>query len=425
MMDDHHAVPAGAALSRRATLLGLTAIGAVGRTRLALADAPGDQRFIVVLLRGALDGMAAVPPYGDARLAGLRGALLPPPVGQAGGMLDLGGFYGLHPALSNLHGLYQAGEALVLHAAAGPYRTRSHFEAQDLLQLGTETPSISSGWLNRLLLELPKNQGPVARGLAVGRAMPLLLEGAAPVGAYAPIALAPAPPALIQKVVALNAPDRLLGPALRQGVREMAFEQQVAAAEAQEMSDEPGDPGGHGMMAGRKAKRPRYDFPGLAAKAGQLLAAPAGPRIAAFELEGWDTHANQVSSLHGALINLDAGLARLQQALGPAWGSTVVLVATEFGRTAAMNGTHGTDHGTATVAFLAGGRVAGGAVRGTWPGLAPGQLFEARDLAPTTDIRALAKGAIAAQFGLGDGALARIFPASLGVQPMGGLLRAA
>ncbi|WP_234732041.1 DUF1501 domain-containing protein [Acidocella facilis] len=403
-------------LSRRAALLGLTATAFAGQTRLALASAPTEQRFIVVLLRGALDGMAALPPYGDANLAGLRAALVPPAIGQPGGMLDLGGFYGMHPALPHLHGMYQDGEALPVHAIAGPYRTRSHFEAQDLLQLGTETNSISSGWLNRLLLELPAQQGPVAKGLAVGLAMPLLLEGRAPVGAYAPLGLAAAPPDLVQKALALNAPDHVLGPALAQGVREMRFDARIQQAEAMEMSDD------QSPMA-KGAKRV-YGFPLLAQKAGQMLAAPGGPRIAAFELEGWDTHGNQVNALKGALVNLDTGLAMLKQSLGPAWDSTVILVATEFGRTAAMNGTKGTDHGTATVAFLIGGRVEGGKVRATWPGLGQGQLFENRDLAPTADIRALAKGALAAQFGLQGAALERIFPGSLDAPPMAGLLRA-
>ena len=412
----------GLALSRRGTLLGLATAGFAGHARLALADAPTDQRFAVVLLRGALDGMAAVVPYGDPNLMALRAPLVPPAIGQPGGMLELGGFYGLNPALVNLHAMYAAGEALPVHAVAGPYRTRSHFEAQDLLQLGTPAETISSGWLNRLLLELPADNGPVAKGLAVGPSMPLLLEGSAPVGAYEPIGLTAAPPDLVARVMALNASDRQLGPALRQGVREMQFNAQVAAAAAMELSDDPGEMAG--AMDKAKNARRAYGFSALAGQAGRLLAAPAGPRIAAFELEGWDTHGNQVNGLKGALANLDAGLGALKQGLGPAWRQTTVLIATEFGRTAAMNGTHGTDHGTATVAFLLGGAVAGGKVRGTWPGLASGQLFEQRDLAPTSDIRALAKGALAAQFGLQGAALERIFPGSLNVAPMTGLLRA-
>jgi uncharacterized protein (DUF1501 family) len=169
----------------------------------------------------------------------------------------------------------------------------------------------------------------------------------------------------------------------------------------------------------------RYGFPELARHAGAMLAADGGPRIAAFQLEGWDTHGNQVAGLKGPLSFLDAGLQALKSALGASWRQSVILVVTEFGRTSAMNGTNGTDHGTATIAFLLGGNVAGGRVCATWPGLGSSQLFQARDLAPTLDVRALAKGALLAQFGLDDAALGRVFPSSSGAQPLRGLVRTA
>jgi uncharacterized protein (DUF1501 family) len=397
-------------LSRRSTLLGLSAVAGLSRVRMALADAPTEQRFVVVLLRGALDGMSAVVPYGDANLAGLRPGLIPPAPGQPGGMYDLGGFFGLNPALPGLYAMYQNAEMLPVHAVAGPYRTRSHFEAQDLLQIGTDARGITSGWLNRVIAELPRNAGPSLAGLAVGIGTPLLMQGPMRVGSYAPEGFAVPSPDLYARIAALNASDPLTGPEIASGLQADRFDKTVDI-----INDDPAPAGA----------KPRGDgsFAGLAEHAGALLAAAGGPRIAAFQLEGWDTHGNQVAGLKTPLAGLDTGLTVLKTALGPAWQQTMVLVVTEFGRTAAMNGTRGTDHGTATVGFVLGGQVAGGRVAGTWPGLGAGQLFEARDLAPTTDVRALAKGALAAHLQLDDAALARVFPGSDDARPLRGLIR--
>ena len=403
-------------LSRRATLLGLATVATLGRTRLALAAAPTEARFVVVLLRGALDGMEAVIPHGDPDLARLRPGLVP----QAASGHDLGGFYALHPALARFHTLYAAGELLAVHAIAGPYRTRSHFEAQDLLQTGVEQIGMNSGWLNRLIGELPADGDPGGIGLAAGIGTPLILRGAAPVGAYAPVGFAQPDQGLYAAIGRLNAGDPVFGPAIARGLGARRFDRTAfAAGAAPAMDDEE-------MMspAGRARPADRYGFPELAARVGTLLAAAQGPRIAAFQLEGWDTHVNQMQLLPGPLGGLDRGVAALKAALGVAWAKTAVLVITEFGRTARINGTRGTDHGTATVAFLAGGAVQGGRVKATWPGLKDRQLFQNRDLAPTADLRALAKGVLAAQFGLGPAALARIFPESAAIAPMGGLLRA-
>jgi uncharacterized protein (DUF1501 family) len=394
-------------LSRRSTLLGLAALATVTRMKLALADAPTDQRLVVVLLRGALDGMSAVVPYGDAGLATLRPALIPPAPGQPGGMHDLGGFFGLNPALPGLYAMYQAGQALPIHAVAGPYRTRSHFEAQDLLQLGTDDAGITSGWLNRMIGEMPARKAGRLAGLAAGIGTPLLLQGPARVGSYSPASFASPPPDLYARIAALNAADPLTGPAITDGLRARDFDSRVMSDDARQMAGD--TPKGNG------------GFPALAGKVGTLLAAPGGPRIAAFQLEGWDTHGNQMNGLKTPLSGLDAGLTNLKTALGAAWRNTMVLVMTEFGRTAAMNGTKGTDHGTATVAFVLGGDVAGGRVLATWPGLSPGQLFENRDLAPTMDIRSVAKGAIASHFGLTSAALARVFPGSEDAPTLSGL----
>jgi uncharacterized protein (DUF1501 family) len=393
-------------LTRRAALLGLTTAVTLGRASLAVAAAPTDRRLVVVILRGALDGMAAVVPYGDPHLAALRGPLVPPAPGQPDGMLDLGGFYGLHPSLAALHGMYRAGTLLPLHAVVGPTRVRSHFEAQDCLESGADH-RMTSGWLNRAVGLMPHTGPGRAEGdaLAVGVAVPLLLRGTATVGSWAPHGVITPPPDLYTQIALLNRADRITGPAIAEGLRARGFSAAVM------QGDDPAQPA-----------RNRYAFPALARAAGELLAAPDGPRIAALEVDGWDTHQAQVPRLAGVLKQLDGGLAGLRDGLGAAWSRTAVLVMTEFGRTARINGTKGTDHGTATVAFVLGGAVAGGRVGGTWPGLGPGKLYEDRDLAPTTDLRAVAKGLLAGHLGLAPAALAQVFPDSAGVAPAHGLL---
>jgi uncharacterized protein (DUF1501 family) len=411
-------------LARRSALLGLgsavTLAGVAGRASLALASAPTDQRFVVVILRGAMDGLAVVVPYGDPALRDLRGELVPPLPGQPNGLRDLGGFYGLHPALANLHAMYQAGELLPVHAAAGPYRSRSHFEAQDYLESGADH-RLTSGWLNRAVAALPpapasptKSSSPVGRALAMGVTVPLLLRGSATVASWAPHGFGTPASDLYARIAQLNHDDRLTGPAITEGLQARGFATEVMSVNAM---------AGDGT-AGTPAERDKYAFPALAEAAGRLLAAPDGPRIAAMEVNGWDTHVAQMPRLEQPLHALDAGLGAMKTALGPAWRQTTVLVVTEFGRTARVNGDKGTDHGTATVAFVLGGAVAGGRVRADWPGLGSGRLFENRDLAPTVDVRSVAKGLLAGQLGLSGAALAQVFPGSESASPMGGLLRA-
>ena len=391
------------ALTRRAALLGLGAAVSLGQASLAMAAVASEQRFVVVILRGALDGLAAVAPYGEPGFAELRGGLAPQPPGTDGGLLDLGGFYGLHPALAGLHEMYAAGQLLPVHAVAGPVRTRSHFEAQDLMESGAEQ-RLSSGWLNRAVQSMGTGSGHAAP-LSVGVSLPLLLRGPAPVGAYAPLSFQQPQPDLYARLAALHARDPVTGPAIREGLSERGF---------------------NGAQLGTvRGGAERYAFAALANAAGKLLAAEDGPRIAAMELGGWDTHAAQKARLEGPLRQLDAGLVALRDGLGEAWRKTAVLVMTEFGRTVRVNGTGGTDHGTAGVAFVAGGAVAGGRVLADWPGLGPAQLLEGRDLQPSLDLRALAKGLLAAHLGLRTAALLQAFPGSEGVTPTTGLVRPA
>ncbi|MCQ8240923.1 DUF1501 domain-containing protein [Rhizosaccharibacter radicis] len=379
-------------LTRRASLLGLASAWSLGASSLALgaASSPGqDRRLVVVILRGAMDGLSVVTPYGDGAIRSLRAPLVLPEPGREGGLLDLGGFFGLHPALGGLHTLFGAGELLPVHAVAGEWRSRSHFEAQDFLESGAER-RLNSGWLNRVVSALPHDpRAPDGEGLSVGVSVPLLLRGPAPVGSFAPDGGGRPSPDLYARIAALNAPDHRTGPAIAAGLAARGFSADTLGGAS---------PDGKG------------GFPALARAAGQLLAAPEGPRVAALEVGGWDTHADQNRRLPGPLRQLDAGLMALRDGLGPAWNRTAVLVTTEFGRTARSNGTTGTDHGTATVALLLGGAIRGGRIGGTWPGLRDTQLFENRDLAPTTDLLALAKGLLSDHLGLKPGQIATIFP---------------
>jgi uncharacterized protein (DUF1501 family) len=382
-------------LSRRAALLGLSSAFALGPASLALAKAPTDRRFVVVILRGAMDGLSVVVPHGDPALPGLRGELVPD------GLLDLGGFYGLHPSLTNLHAMYQAGELLPVHAVAGPTRARSHFEAQDCLESGADH-RMTSGWLNRGVAALPDNSGSRSEGdaMAIGVSVPLLLRGPATVGNWAPHGVAVPNADLYAQIAALNQRDSLIGPAMAEGLLARGFSDQTLGTDDTQ-------PQGNN----------RYAFPALARAAGEMLRADDGPRVAAMEIGGWDTHVAQAPRLARVLTDLDAGLAGLKTGLGPAWKQTAVLVMTEFGRTVRVNGTKGTDHGTATVAFVLGGAVAGGRVLADWPGLGAGKLLENRDLQPSCDLRSLAKGLLAEHLGLGQSALDAVFPDSAAAAP--------
>ncbi|MBW6397104.1 DUF1501 domain-containing protein [Roseomonas sp. HJA6] len=392
------------AFGRRAALLGLTAALTLPRARVAFADAPGEARLVVVLLRGGMDGLFVVQPYGDAAYGELRGPLALPQPGQEGGLLDLGGHFGLHPRMTNLHAMYAANQATVVHAVAGNWRTRSHFDAQDMLESGAEQ-RLASGWLNRALGALPARPGAQHNGLAVGVDVPLLMRGPTAISNFAPRGSATPPPDLFARVAELNAADPLTGPALAEGLRVRGYA--VSSL---------------GMGAAVPPQRGGA-FRALALAAGRLMARQDGPRVAAFELSGWDTHAQQVNRLNAPLFQLDEGFGALQEALGEAWKQTAVLVMTEFGRTVRVNGTAGTDHGTGSVAFILGGAVSGGRVLGNWPGLSEGALFQGRDLAPTTDLRSLAKGLLRDHLKLPPQAVARAFPGSDAAAPTGGLVR--
>ncbi|MBI3516303.1 MAG: DUF1501 domain-containing protein [Proteobacteria bacterium] len=403
------------ALTRRRALQGLLGLAADGLLpRLALAALPTERRTVVILLRGALDGVAAVVPTGDPHYAGQRGAIAL----AAGDVMPLDGTFGLNPGLAPLKPLWDARELLILHAIASPYRERSHFDGQNLLENGTLRPQGSAdGWLNRALGATAQPRDGRRLGLAVGGAVPLLMRGTVPVASWEPQVMAPVEPALLELVAAMYQRDPVFGPALAEAIKAEAMS--TAA-----LGDDAKTPQPQRAKRGVGAKA----FKALATSAGKLLAAPAGARVAALDMGGWDTHANQGATkgrLFDNLGGLADGVVALKAALGPAWRDTVVVVITEFGRTVAVNGTGGTDHGTATAAWLIGGAVDGGRVIADWPGLAPGQLHQGRDLKPTADLRALLKAVLQPQLQLSTDALGRnVFPDSAAIKPLPGVIKA-
>jgi uncharacterized protein (DUF1501 family) len=383
--------------------LGLAAAGLPGALFGAAAT---DRRLVLVILRGAVDGLAIAAPYGEPRYASLRGDLAIPPPGEGGGLLRLDGMFGLHPALANSHRMFAEGSALLLHAVASPYRRRSHFDGQDVLENGMARPGDSrDGWLNRALRFLPAAPGESA-AIAMAQSAPLVLQGANPVINWTPSRLPGAQDETLERVRSLYAQDEFFRARL-----EMALNSQDLAGEA----------GGERRRRDREARESE-----LFRAAAKFLLAPEGPRIAVLESGGWDTHANQGAATGGLarrLSGLDDGLEALRRELGPAWDKTVIAVVTEFGRTVRVNGTRGTDHGTAGAALLLGGAVNGGRVLADWPGLQDADLYEGRDLYPTTDIRGLFKGVLAQHWGVSTRRLDReVFPGSTAVRALEGLL---
>ena len=369
-----------------------------------LASAATQRRLVVVVLRGGMDGLSAVPAYGDPHWMSARAQLAVLAPGAPGGALPLDGFFGLHPNLQQLAALYAKGEMAVIHAAATSYRDRSHFDGQNVLENGAEQPyALDSGWLNRALALLPgAGKG---LGVALNSHMPLLMRGAVPVTSWSPSLL---PPPQRDTVNRLAAMYRDTDPAMA-----MAFENALR---------------GNALARSGPRTPAGGPFPNMMAAAARFLAAPQGARVAMCELGGWDTHVNQMAPL-GALSNnlaqLDRGIAALRDGLGPLWRETVVLVMSEFGRTVAPNGTQGSDHGVGGAAFLVGGAVNGGRVIADWPGLAPAQLHEGRDLRPTTDLRSVAMGVLRDHLGIPGDRLADVFPSQGGgVAVLGGLMRA-
>ena len=408
-------------VTRREMLLGSGALFAWSQMpRLARAEGR-DPRLLVIILRGALDGLGAVAPVGDPDWIGLRGDRALVLDGKTPA-LPLDSFFALNPAMPNFHRLYQAKQAAIVHATATPYRERSHFDGQDVLESGINRPgAVDSGWLNRALLALEPN-GSVnpggSRAIGIGTITPLMVRGQAPILSWAPQRLLPASEDTQARLLDLyqHTDDKLASVlAERQRLAGLGGTAVVVDPMTEEAS-----------LGTPIAARIRTYFAETAGAAARFLAKPDGPRVGALGYVGWDTHMNEgaaVGQLANLLGALDGAIAAVESGMGEAWRETAVAVVTEFGRTARINGTDGTDHGTATVAFLAGGALAGGRVIADWPGLKAAQLFEGRDLKPTTDLRAVLKGLLRDHLRVEERALAEsVFPGSADVQPISGLV---
>jgi uncharacterized protein (DUF1501 family) len=388
---------------------GLSFSGAFLTSRLTFASVPERKsRFVFVILRGALDGLAAVPPYGDPDYRRLRRELELQGPGASGGALPLDGFFGLHPSLGFLEEAYAARELIVFQAIASPYRDRSHFDGQDVLETGFIKPhEVQTGWLNRALAPITPAKGASRDlGVALGQNIPLVMRGPASVTSWSPSKLAALDEDTLARLTDLYSSDPLLSSRLADAL----------AADA--IADTSG-------MAASAAKPARYTA--VVRAAAGFLRRDDGPRVAVFDTTGWDTHANE-GAAQGQLANrltaLDEGLRLMKEELGTVWADTAVLLATEFGRTAATNGTRGTDHGTATAAFLVGGAVQGGRVVADWPGLSPRSLYQDRDLKPTMDLRSVMKAILSEHLNVSNRTLEKsVFPDSGSARPLSGLMR--
>jgi len=409
-------------MNRRRVLASAAGLGLsvtfLGRPALADTDSALDKRkLVVVICRGGMDGLSVSPPVGDADYQGLRRGIAYKPED----VLKLDGTFGLHPALTSVHALALQGQARIAPAVATPDRARSHFEAQDVLESGSaQVYATTSGWLNRALEALPASRK--AQGLYVGATTPLILRGKVQAASWSPgkgVDETARLPTLLQD---LYRTDPLMGPAFARGLETESMAQAAMTAMAPPVG--PDGQAAPGMMAPGVGGRGGRD---AARKLGATLAGfmvqDGGPRIAAISLDGWDTHAGQAGQINTRLTYLDAVLSGLNTGLGDEWKNTVVVTVTEFGRTARVNGTNGTDHGTASTALVLGGALKPGGIIGDWPGLAQPALFENRDLAPTLDMRSLFKGLLADHMGVDRAALeARVFASSADARAVTGLV---
>ena len=410
------------AATRRELLLGSGVLFAWAFVpRLARAEGR-DPRFLTIVLRGGLDGLAAVAPVGDPDWVKLRDKNALTLEGQKPG-LPLDGFFALNPAMPNVHRLYQEGHATIVHAAATSYRERSHFDGQDILESGLPKPgAVDSGWLNRALAGLEPSPDAVARGrkaFAVGPITPLVVRGAAPILSWTPPRLQPVSDETTLRLLDLY---RHTDPAFAQGLEEgLGLASMGKAGGVAE-----NNPNAPGIQQGGGIEQVRSYFAEAAGAAAKFLAVPEGPRVGALAFDGWDTHVNEgavIGRLADLLGALDGAIGAIKTNMGEAWNETVVTLVTEFGRTARINGNAGTDHGTATVVLLAGGALKGGRVIADWPGVKETDLYEKRDLKATTDLRAVLKGLLRDHLRVDERALAAdVFPGSDAVAPMAGLL---
>lgn len=387
-MGHSHDSMSGSPMSRRrflAALGGATATLAVWSRGAWAAPMPAP-RMVVVLLRGAMDGLHLMPPRDDPHYLRARGAL------AVQGAKPLDGTFAMHPALPFAHDLFARRQLLPVVAVAPPYRQRSHFDAQDCLENGTGAPGVRrDGWVGRCVEAMMG-----AEGVAIAQVMPLAMRGSARADLWSPPLPRDPSAMLMHQLQALYAEDARLAPAF------------ADAMQAQDMA---------ASAAGA------FRLPDAMSAAARRLQGADGARIAFVEDTGWDTHRGQEAALSRKFAELDDGLRALHDGLGEDWRNTVVMVVTEFGRTVAANGSNGTDHGVGGMALLAGGAVHGGRVAGDWPGLAGADLQDGRDLRAATDLRAVFKGVLLGHLGLRESAVEmQVFPDSRSVRPFDGLV---
>jgi uncharacterized protein (DUF1501 family) len=387
------------------------------------------RKLVVIICRGGQDGLSVSPPVGDPAYAALRGPIAIPGFGQADGALKLDETFGLHPALKATHALAMKGEARIAPAIATPDRERSHFEAQDVLENGgTVAYGAASGWLNRALTAMNTRPGGPRSGvkaISVAATAPLILRGPAETASWSPGGGAQPDHRLPGILQDLYANDPVLGPALATGLATQSLAKTASATVNDEMAamapESPMTGEGSAYRPGAPTRQGVADARKLGLTLAAFMTAPDGKQVAAVSVDNFDTHANQGASqgqLATRLAYLDAFIDGLQTGLGPAWADTVVVTATEFGRTARVNGTRGTDHGTASTAIVLGGGLRAGGLIGDWPTLASNRLFENRDTAPTMDMRALFKGVLRDHLGVERAALdTLVFPDSARIAP--------
>ena len=385
-------------IDRRTMLAGTMALGAasLATPRMAFARTAGEKNLLLVVLRGAADGLAMLAPLGDPDFARTRPQALP----DYEGARKANDFFSIHPSFEQVGAAYGDGDALFVHAAATTYRERSHFEGQDMLETGAAKPYAKrDGWLNGLVGLMGQAEGAPPKALAIAPTMPLALRGAAPASSYAPSALPEASAEFMERVGLLYQGDPQLG-----GLWNQALETQA--------------------MASDSTLRNLRDAKASGELAASLMRDADGARIAMIEIGGWDSHANQRGQFARQARSLDALLGAYRTSMGSAWSNTLVLAATEFGRTVRYNGTNGTDHGTASAALVMGGAVRGGRVMADWPGLGANALYEGRDLKPTVALESVLAGATAEHFAMNPKVvMAQLFPGRQ-ASALSGIIRA-
>ncbi|PKG81876.1 hypothetical protein CXF85_16845 [Colwellia sp. 75C3] len=367
--------------SMAATLVLFKTPNAVAKALSASSPKSGNKKIIWVVLRGAMDSLHTLVPTFDTELSVLRPKLL---ASIKDDLLMLDNGFALHPSLSNLHQWYKKGELLPITAVSSGYAKRSHFDGQDYLESGLANIDHDTGWLGRAVNMKDK------QALAIANSTPISLRSSE-ASTWYPSQLKEADEDVYQALMKMYQNDELLINRLEDGLA------------VKEMADT--------MVGDRTLNiKKKGQFIELSKSCANLMMGNNGVDCAMLELGGWDTHNNQATRLSRQLKALDQGLKALKDGLKDQWKDTVVVVATEFGRTVKENGTGGTDHGTASAMFIAGGSVNGGKVLGDWPGLKNNQLFEQRDLMPTSNTFSWLATVLSQQWSLSDNQLKAVFP---------------